>query len=143
MMRKQRQRRLNSAPKHKPLTVHSSQTPGNSEKDTLQKKVEGDARANHTALTELTTQVSALTKNLEKMMKQTPVVGNRMTKPLTNVQVPDTAHCKPRCDDCIKRESQNCYHCFYCGWTGHRAVDCLKKRRQSGNDRRSLGRDNQ
>ncbi|XP_077346127.1 uncharacterized protein LOC143989728 [Lithobates pipiens] len=102
----ERQRRLSSAPKHKPLTVHSSQTPGNSEKDTLQQRVEGDARANHTALMELTTQVSALTKNLEKMMKQTPIVGNQMTKPLTNVQVPDTTHCKPRCDDCIKRESE-------------------------------------
>ncbi|XP_077340604.1 uncharacterized protein LOC143984182 [Lithobates pipiens] len=136
----ERQRRLNSAPKHKPLTVHSSQTPGNSEKDTLQKRVEGDVKANHTALMELTTQVSALTKNLEKMMKLTPIVGNQMTKSLTNVQVPDTTHCKPRCDDCIKRESQNCYHCFYCGWTGHRAVDCLKKRRQSGNDRWSLGK---
>lgn len=140
----ERQKRLNTVHKHKLLTVSSSQQE-DSEKsyETLQKRVEGEARANRTALMELTAQVSALTKNLEKMMRPTATVESQPAAPLVNVKVPDKPETKRRCDDCIHRGNQDCCHCFRCGQAGHRAVGCLKKGTKVGNGRRSLVRDNQ
>ncbi len=87
----ERQKRLSTVHKHKLLTVNATQSQKDSETgyETFQRRVEGEVRANRTALMELTAQVSALTKNLEKMLSPSATVQSQTTVPLTNVKVPD------------------------------------------------------
>lgn len=101
----ERQKRLSTVYKHKLLTVSSSQSQEDSEKsyDTLQKRMEGEPRANRTALMELTAQVAALTENLEKMMRPSAAIESQTAAPLMNVKVSDKPESKRRCDDCIQR----------------------------------------
>lgn len=141
----ERQKRLGFVSRPKPLTVNAAQRQENSEStgESSTRNVEGEVKANRTAIMELTAQVSALAKNLEKMiMPPDNAVQNQALSTISS-KTPDKTHMKPKCDECVKQGNQSCSHCFRCGQAGHRAVGCLQKGPKTGNLMRSLVRDNQ
>lgn len=142
----ERQKRLGFVSRPKPLTVNAAQRQENSEStgESSPRKVEGEVKANRTAIMELTAQVSALAKNLKKMiMPPDNAVQNQASLSLISSKTPEKTHMKPKCDECVKQGNQSCSHCFRCGQAGHRAVGYLQKGPKTGNLMRSLVRDNQ
>lgn len=59
---------------------------------------------------ELTAQVSALTKNLEKMVRPVATVENQTILPLRNVKVQDKSEGRLRYDDCVQLGNKDCCH---------------------------------
>lgn len=116
---------------------------------------------------QLSTQVETLTKMVASLMNQQaaniqttypktapvqppnhthvvtpPHPGN--SAPLPPSQLPVTRRGKiSSCNNCTQQGAENCNHCFVCGDSGHRAVGCLRRSKQSGNGNWSLLRDNQ
>lgn len=86
----------------------------------------------------LTAQVPALTKHLEKISK-TP--DDSYQTPTRQHKMPG-ADTKGRWHECVYQCNTNCSHCFRCGQEGHRAMGCLKNKRQ-GKGEGSLGRGSQ
>ncbi|KAK0140303.1 hypothetical protein N1851_022778 [Merluccius polli] len=143
----ERQIRLGQTQKNRTLTVNATQqggkqkaaqSPAETPASVLQTQAE--VLANRTAIHELTAQVSALAKSLEKAL--TPVLSNVET-----VNTPQTTSAQPssvprgKCKTCIAEGIVMGTHCFKCGNEGHRAVGCLAT--PSENWKRSLGRDHQ
>lgn len=102
-----------------------------------------EVRANRDAIHELSVQVSALTKNLEKVvMSMGPGVQQQTQTVAASAQQQVKSEAKGKCQQCISQNVEVCTHCFFCGQAGHRAVGCLMKSRAL-KERRSLGRDHQ
>lgn len=141
----ERQIRLASAskPKHPTASVsqlHDSQ----SDVQTCQRDVDTELQASRSAIRELTAQVSALTKNVEKILSPDRAMANNQSSlPPTNRKIAQKNESKGKCSSCIEQGNERCTHCFYCGQEGHRAVGCLKKGSRSGNGQRPLARDTQ
>lgn len=107
-------------------------------------QVTGEVQANRTAIHELTAQVSALARSLEKVMRpgEGGALQNTRTAPPTTTQ-PDKPETRGKCRQCATQGNGICTHCFRCGQAGHRAVGCMMKSTQSGNEVRPLERDHQ
>ncbi|XP_036423626.1 uncharacterized protein LOC118806323 [Colossoma macropomum] len=139
----ERQKRLTSAGKQRPVTVSSAQEVNTDQiNQTKLTQVDSELQANRTAIMQLTAQVSALTKSLEKV-----VTSNGSEMPATHPQSapkiqPPKVTVKRKCQECIQQGREKCVHCFLCGQAGHRAVGCFKQS-GSGNWVRSLERDSQ
>lgn len=147
----ERQTRLGQTHKTKTVTVNATQQGGKQKQaQTLAEipasvlQTQAEVLANRMAINELTAQVSALTKSLEKALN--PAVNAmepaRVIQP-TTAQTPTPPAPKGRCQKCIAEGVVSCKHCFKCGQEGHRSVGCLVKTKPTGNWRRPLGRDHQ
>lgn len=101
-----------------------------------------EVKANREAIHELSAQVTALTKSLEKVMSIRPAVQQQADLAAATAQPPSKSETKGKCKQCIAQNVDVCTHCFLCGQAGHRAVGCLMKSR-SPKERRSLGGDHQ
>lgn len=137
----ERQNRLGQTHKQKAVSVNAAQQ-DRDRQSAIQMQTE--VQANRTAIHELTAQVSALTKSLEKAL--TPVVStaqenSRSMPPSTKQSA--KPEIKGKCQQCLAQGNDSCTHCFRCGQEGHRAIGCLLRNNSSGNRVRSLGRDHQ
>lgn len=101
-----------------------------------------EVKANRDAIHELSAQVSALTKNLEKVVMSMGPGVQQQTKIVAASAQPLKPEVKGKCKQCIAQNVEMCTHCFLCGQAGHRAVGCLMKS-QALKGKRSLGRDHQ
>lgn len=102
-----------------------------------------EVKANRDAIHELSAQVSALTKILEKVvMSMGPAVQQQANIAAASAKPPLKSETKGKCKQCISQNVEVCTHCFLCGQAGHRAVGCLMKSRAL-KERRSLGGDHQ
>ena len=139
-----RLKRLNTA-KTRPVNVSAAQHDSNEQTDQTkqikQTKVDSELQANRAAISELTAQVSSLTKHLAQMVKPTESMTQRPSAPITHAQ-PSATQTRGRCNDCVQKGNVTCPHCFICGQAGHRAIGCLQKK-MSGNGMRSLERGSQ
>ena len=127
----------------KPVTVNSTlQADGEDSEDLQPTHVDSEVQANRTAIMQLTAQVSALTKNLQKMVKPTESETSKAACPPPTSISSRRTDTRGKCQECVQKGNENCPHCFRCGQAGHRAIGCLKKL-SSGNGVRSPGRDNQ
>ncbi|KAK7898434.1 hypothetical protein WMY93_019287 [Mugilogobius chulae] len=88
-------------------------------------QTQAEVQAQRTAIHELTTHVSALTKTLEKAFTTTARVPEPVqTVTVNTVQPPKTVKSR-KCQLCTAEGLDRCNHCFKCGQEGHRAVGCL------------------
>lgn len=138
----ERQKRMGSSRRQNPTGAHSAQ----SELNTVQECSKSD-RPVHTAkidpIKELTAKVNELTGLVEAMRQQTL---SRPTDPVNSYSQNWQNYRKAKvfgCPSCVEQNIMDCCHCFICGEEGHRAVGCLRKRRNQGNVNRSLQRGNQ
>lgn len=139
----ERLKRLGTVTKARPVTASSALQGDTDQAGCSKLNTRDKEEDNHTAILALTAQVSALTKHLEKM-SQTPdseAEGGTYQTP-TNTRQAQGVNTKGRCHECVNQRRASCFHCFSCGQEGHRAVGCLKKKRQ-GNETWSLGRGTQ
>ena len=136
----ERAKRFLSSTKGRPVTVSAAQHPGDAMiSSPAQPSIVSEVRANAVAITELSAQVSALTKNLEKCIPYKPDRSNVPPMVASTVQSQRTSR-NGKCQECQQNGYDSCSHCFRCGQSGHRAVGCLN-RSGSGNGRRSWERD--
>lgn len=133
----ERQNRLGHANKQRQANINAVQQNSGQQKDD---QMQTELQANRTAIHELTAQVSSLTKSLEKAFTKTP--ENIGTTP-TRAKSSPKSDVRGKCQQCITQGNDCCTHCFRCGGEGHRAIGCLRKNSQSGNQQRPLGRDHQ
>lgn len=133
----ERQNRLGHINKQKNTNLNAVQQDSEQQKDA---QMQTELQANRTAIHELTVQVSSLTKSLEKAFTKT--TENLGTTP-THEKPSPKSDVRGKCQQCVTQKKDSCTHCFRCGGEGHRAIGCLQKNNQSGNQRRSLGRDHQ
>lgn len=141
----ERQKRLAAASKPKYPTASVSQLhDGEPDIQTGQRDVDSEIQASRSAIMELTAQVSALTKNVEKMLSPDRTMAKHQSgSSPANQKTTQRNENKGKCSSCIEQGNERCTHCFTCGQEGHRSVGCLNKRSRSGNGQRSLARDTQ
>ncbi|KAK9528453.1 hypothetical protein VZT92_012612 [Zoarces viviparus] len=136
----ERLKRLGTVAKDRRVTISTVQL--DSSDSIKQAKVDIELQANRAAITELTAQVSSLTKHLAQMGKPTDSATPRDTCPPAVHPQATTTETRGRCRDCVQQGKRSCPHCFVCGQAGHRAIGCLKSK-MSGNGLRSLERGSQ
>lgn len=144
-----RQARLGQTNKAKTVTVSVTQQ---ADRHVVQPSVEvqasvlqtqAEVQANRTAIHDLTANVAALAKTIEKAL--TPVASAPESVQVNSASTvqPSNSATRGKCKQCVAQGTASCHHCFKCGKEGHRAVGCLSKTKLMGNERRSLGRDHQ
>lgn len=146
----ERQARLGQPHKTRTITVnatqqsenqHAVQPPAEVQATVLQTQAE--VQANRAAIHELTANVSALAKTIEKALTPSSSTPELSQASSASTVQPSKSVTKGRCKPCIAQGTTSCNHCFRCGQEGHRAVGCLSKTKHAGNVMRSLGRDHQ
>lgn len=135
-----RLKRLSIGTKNRTVTVNTVHH--DSDEQTKQTRVDNELQANRAAITELTAQVSSLTKHLAQIVTPIPVTAAASSEAPTTRLPPSTTQTRGRCNDCVRNGKATCPHCFSCGQAGHRAVGCLQKK-SPGNGKRLLERGSQ
>lgn len=130
----ERQRRLGSnRPKH--INAHVAHTDEGKTKQPKKETTESKAKTD--TVKQLSDKIDALTKLVDTLTETVQKRHyNAPTK--THVMKNDRTYACPKC---VQEGSQNCNHCFSCGEEGHRAVGCMKRPKQQGNESRLLRRD--
>ncbi|KAL2083705.1 hypothetical protein ACEWY4_021478 [Coilia grayii] len=151
------QRRLGQGPRQKTAHAHSVQRDGGDRPvDTRDSESIQQLNAKVEALTNM---VAALMDQQTAVMaaphsgtpaphlpahhRPLPAPQPLQTPPPTSTSSAMKRGKAPICTSCSQQSLQSCSHCFVCGDTGHRAIDCLKRSQQQGNASRSLTRDTQ
>lgn len=92
----------------------------------------------------LSAQVEALTEAMETLRKLTaPALVPGAAHQIVQQSASDKTKSDRKtrrpygCPECVAQGRPSCNHCFSCGEVGHRAIGCLKRNMQSGNECRS------
>lgn len=92
----------------------------------------------------LSAQVEALTEAMETLRKLTaPALVPGAAHQIVQQSASDKTKSDRKtqrsygCPQCVAQGRPSCNHCFSCGEVGHRAIGCLKRNKQSGNECRS------
>lgn len=131
----ERHRRLGSTPRAKQFSAHVAHVDEGKVK--LTKREVADQKSTADTVKQLEEKIDALTRVVdslaEKMKKESSSSTARPAAPKTERLY--------ACSTCSQVGSKNCNHCFSCGEEGHRAIGCLKRPKQPGNEGRLLRRD--
>lgn len=131
----ERHRRLGSTPRAKQFSAHVAHVDEGKAK--LTKREVADQKSTADTVKQLEEKIDALTRVVdslaEKMKKES---SSSMARPAATKTERLYA-----CSTCSQVGSKNCNHCFSCGEEGHRAIGCLKRPKQPGNEGRLLRRD--
>lgn len=132
----ERQRRLGSSHRTKQVSAHVAHADGEvkqTKNETTDKKQKADT------VKQLAEKIDALTKVVDSL-------AERVQRERSNSAPRQSASKTERlyaCPKCVQVGSKSCNHCFSCGEEGHRAIGCLKRLKQQGNESRLLRRDKQ
>lgn len=130
-------RRLGSTQRTKQIGARAAQADEGKAK--LTKKDIAEQKPNVETVKHLAEKIDALTKVVDSLVMK---VQKERSNSTTRSSATETRRLYA-CPTCVQVGSKNCNHCFSCGEEGHRAIGCLKRPKQQGNESRLLRRDQQ
>lgn len=131
----ERHRRLGPTQRAKHVSAHVAHV---DEGKTKQTKVETtEQKSKVDTVKQLAEKIDALTRVVDSLAEK---VQSERSSSATRPPATKTERLYT-CPKCEQVGSKNCNHCFSCGEEGHRAIGCLKRPKQQGNESRLLRRD--